>query len=126
MSLEPNFVPELTALVCAAIKAEASNLDLTLQDDEVEVNFRVHGDLKRHTILSAKQKAAVVTEIHCKLLGHDKISHDRCDNAVFHLPHDETLSVRVRLAMSPYPNGSMIFMRLLPIAPNPTPVTEAP
>lgn len=122
MNLDPDFAPELTALVSAAIKAEASNLDLTLQHDEVVVNFRVHGDLKRHTILSAKQKAAVVTEIHCKLLGHEKICYDRCDNAVFHLPYDETLCVRVRLAMAPYPNGSMIFMRLLHI--NPTAATE--
>jgi type II secretory ATPase GspE/PulE/Tfp pilus assembly ATPase PilB-like protein len=126
MSLEPNFVPELTALVNSAIKANASNLDFSLHKDEVVVNFRVDGDYKRQCGLSLEQKNAILTEIHCKLLGHEKICHDRHEDAVFHLPHEEWQSIRVRLAMTPYGDRSMIFMRLLPIAPSPTPETEAP
>mgnify|MGYP003407688639 CR=1 FL=1 len=93
MSLAPNFAPELNALVSAAINAKASNLVLIAQHDEIEVQFRVNGHLERHSLLGPKQKTTVLTEIHCKLLGHEKISYNRDEHAVFHLPHYETQSV---------------------------------
>ncbi|WP_338924031.1 ATPase, T2SS/T4P/T4SS family (plasmid) [Pseudomonas silesiensis] len=124
MSLDPNFAPELNALVSAAINAKASNLVLIVQYDEVEVHFRVNGYLERHSLLGQKQKTTVLTEIHCKLLGHEKISYNRDEQALFHLPHDETQSVRIRLAMAPYLNGSMIHLRLLLVETKPTAESE--
>jgi type II secretory ATPase GspE/PulE/Tfp pilus assembly ATPase PilB-like protein len=125
MSLEPDFAPELTALVSSAIKADASNLDFLMHHDEINVNFRVNGVHELHSGLSIEQKKAVLTEIHCKLLGHEKVSYDRYEDAVFHLPHEEWQSIRVRLAMAPYLNGCMILMRLLRVEPNTKPVTDS-
>ena len=101
MSLDPNFAPELTALVSATLQAGASNLDLLLHGDEVEVLIRVNGVPQQYRLLTTEQKRSVLTEIHCKLLGHEKISYDRYEGAVFHLPNEEFESVRVRLAMTP-------------------------
>jgi type II secretory ATPase GspE/PulE/Tfp pilus assembly ATPase PilB-like protein len=124
MSLEPNVAPELTALVSSAIKANTSNLDLMIHREEVEVLIRVNGTLEQHPVLTAEQKRSVLNEIHCTLLGHEAVPFNRFENAVFHLPHEQSQSVRVRLSMVPYLNGSLILMRLLPVQADPTPVSE--